>query len=306
MSQISIPYVAFHPLEPQPDSVVAQDLTEALKLPPELYVDDDHHGRIYCPDCGVRCSRRPRKTPKRRDGVDAFYFHLPGFDGVECPHRKKGGPGAGGDPGAKERRAISLVTFAGWKSLESDDEADDEVDDDRSKPRRKEAQNGSSVTGKNGFENIFDAEGNLLNPGRFSTVGRLVQLAKVSLNIAVQFDGEDAILLRDLIVSIEKAQRNIKPYIGKGFLFFGRPTSIVKGNYGRVFFNFKSPEHELSGHCELDIFEARGWKTFERDNYYLFYGVVEGDEGHSIVRVLESGQIDRVPSTARQLFEGLR
>lgn len=306
MSQISIPYVAFHPLEPQPESVAALDLTEALKLPPELYVDDEHHGRVYCPDCGVMCSRRPRKTPKRRDGVDAFYFHLPGFDMVECPHRKKGGPGAGGDAGAKERRAISLVTFAGWKNLESDDEPDDEDDDGTVKPRRKEAQNGSSVTGKGGFENIFDAEGNLLNPGRFSTVGRLVQLAKVSLNIAVQFDGEDAILLRDLIVSIEKAQRNIKAYIGKGFLFFGRPTSIVKGNYGRVFFNFKSPEHELSGHCELDIFEARGWKTFERDNYYLFYGVVEGDEDHSIVRVLESGQIDRVPSTARQLFEGLR
>ncbi|MDZ5602297.1 hypothetical protein SJI00_05895 [Pseudomonas sp. RP23018S] len=306
MSQISIPYVAFHPLEPQPESVAIQDLAEALKLPPELYVDADHHGRVYCPDCGVRCSRRPLKTPKRRDGVDAFYFHLPGFDEVECPHRKKGGAGAGGDPGTREKRAISLVTFAGWKNLESDDESDDDFDGDKSKPRRKEVQNGSSITGRNGFKNIFDAEGNLLNPGKFSTVGRLVQLAKVSLNIAVQFDGEDAILLRDLIVSIEKAQQNIKPYIGKGFLFFGRPTSIVKGNYGRVFFNFKSPEHELSGHCELDIFEARGWKTFERDNYYLFYGTVEGDEDHSIVRVLESGQIDRVPSTARKLFEGLR
>ena len=46
MSQISIPYVAFYPLEPQPESVAIQDLAEALKLPPELYVDADHHGRV--------------------------------------------------------------------------------------------------------------------------------------------------------------------------------------------------------------------------------------------------------------------
>jgi len=305
MSQISIPYVAYHPLETQPDSIAPSDLTESLKLPPEHYVDDEHHGRVYCPDCGVMCSRRPRKNPKRKDGVDAFYCHLPGFDTVECPHRKKGGPGSGGDEGGKEKRAINLVTFAGWKSLETDDDSEED-DEDFVKPRRKEAQNGSSVTGKGGFENIFDAEGNLVNPGRFSTVGRLVQLAKVSLNIAVQFEDKEAIRLRDLIVSIEKAQRNIKAYIGKSFLFFGQPTSIVKGNYGRVFFNFKSPGHELSGHCELDIFEARGWKVYEKDSYYLFYGLVEGDEAHSIVRVLEAGQIDRVPSTARKLFDGLR
>ncbi|PMY37420.1 MULTISPECIES: hypothetical protein [Pseudomonas] len=306
MSQISIPYVAYHFLEPQLETVAPLELAEAVKLPPELYIDDEHHGRVYCPDCGVMCSRRPRKSPKRKDGVDAFYFHLPGFDTVECPHRKKSGPGGGGDEGAKERRAISLVTFAGWKSLAGDDESEDDDDQVYVKPRKKEVQNGSSVSGRGGFENIFDADGNLLNPGRFRTVGRLVQLAQISLNIAIQFEGEDAILLRDLIVSIEKVQRNIKAYLGKSFLFFGQPTSIVKGKYNRVFFNFKSPEHELSGHCELDIFEARGWKTFERDRYYLFYGMVEGDEGHSIVRVLEAGQIDRVPSTARQLFDGLR
>lgn len=306
MSQISIPYVAYHFLEPQPESVAPLELAEAVKLPPEFYIDDEHHGRVYCPDCGVMCSRRPRKSPKRKDGVDAFYFHLPGFDTVECPHRKKGGPGGGGDEGTKERRAISLVTFAGWKSLAGDDESEDDDDQVYVKPRKKEVQNGSSVSGRGGFENIFDADGNLLNPGRFRTVGRLVQLAQISLNIAIQFESEDAILLRDLIVSIEKVQRNIKAYLGKSFLFFGQPTSIVKGKYSRVFFNFKSPEHELSGHCELDIFEARGWKTFERDRYYLFYGMVVGDEEHSIVRVLEAGQIDRVPSTARQLFDGLR
>jgi len=307
MSQISIPHLAFHPLEPQPESVDPVCLTASPKLPPELYIDDEHHGRVYCPDCGVMCSRRPRKTPKRKDGVDAFYFHLPGFDKVECPHRKKGGAGSGGDDGAKEKRAINLVTFAGWKSLADNDEQEGyDDDDDYLRPKRKEAQNGSAVNGRGGFENFFDADGNLLNPGRFKTVKRLVQLAQVNLNIAVQFGQEDAIRLHDLIVSIEKAQRNIKPYLGKSLLFFGMPTSIVKGAYGRVFFNFKSPEHELSGHCELNIFESRGWQTFERDRYYLFYGRVEGDEEHSIVRVLEAGQIDRVPLTAKHLFDGLR
>lgn len=305
MSQISIPHVAYHPLDPQPEFVAPTDLADSLRLPPERYLDDEHHGRVYCPDCGVICSRRPRKTPKRKDGVSAFYFHLPGFDMVECPHRKKGGGGGGEDGDAKQRRAINLVTFAGWKSLADNDEPEDD-DDDYLQPNRKEAQNGSAVSGRGGFENYFDADGNLLNPGRFKTVKRLVQLAQVNLNIAVQFGQEDAVRLHDLIVSIEKAQRNIKPYLGKSFLFFGKPTSIVKGAYGRVFFNFKSPEHELGGHCELDIFESRRWQTFERDRYYLFYGLVEGDEEHSIVRVLEAGQIDRVPLTARHLFDGLR
>ncbi|MDR0279090.1 MAG: hypothetical protein LBJ37_14515 [Paucimonas sp.] len=237
--------------------------------------------------------------------MPAFYFHMPGFDTVECPHRKRGAAGGGGDADAKQRRAINIVTFAGWKSLADNDEREDDDDDDYLKPKRKEAQNGSSVSGRGGFENYFDSDGNLLNPGRFKTVRRLVQLAQVNLNIAVQFGGEDAIRLHDLIVSIEKAQRNIKPYLRKSFLFFGKPTSIVKGAYGRVFFNFNSPGHDLSGHCELDIFESRGWKTFERDNYYMFYGQVDGDEKHSIIKVLEAGQIDRVPATARQLFDGL-
>jgi hypothetical protein len=306
MSQISIPQVAFLFLEPQPPAVAPAVLADAPRLLPEFYLDDEHHGLIYCPECGVMCSRRPRKTPKRKDGVPAFYFHMPGFDTVECPHRRKAGAGGGDGDGGKERRAINLVTFAGWKSLaENEKDEDDDDDQDQSPRKRKEVQGGSSVNGR-GFENFYDADGNLLNPGHFRTVGRLVRLAQISLDIAIQFEEEDAILLRDLIVSIEKAQRDISKYLGKSFLFFGRPTSIAKGKFNRVFFNFKSPQHQLSGHCELDIFESRGWQTFERDRYYLFYGRVDGDEDHSIVRILESGQIDRVPLSAREIFNNLK
>lgn len=306
MSQISIPQVAFLSLKPQPPTVAPAALVGAPRLLPEFYLDDEHHGLIYCPECGVMCSRRPRKTPKRKDGVPAFYFHMPGFDTVECPHRRKAGAGGGEGDSGKERRAINLVTFAGWKSLSENEEDEDDHDDhDQSPRKRKEVQGGSSVNGR-GFENFYDADGNLLNPGHFRTVGRLVRLAQISLDIAIQFEEEDAVLLRDLIVSIEKAQRDIGKYLGKSFLFFGQPTSIAKGRFNRVFFNFKSPQHQLSGHCELDIFESRGWKTFERDRYYLFYGRVSGDEEHSIVRILESGQIDRVPLSARELFNNLR
>ncbi|WP_259740263.1 hypothetical protein [Pseudomonas brassicacearum] len=305
MSQVSIPHVAFLLLDPQPTAVAPALLVDAPRVLPELYLDDEHHGLIYCPECGVKCGRRPRKTPKRKDGVPAFYFHMPGFETVECPHRKKASAGGGDGDSGKEKRAINLVTFAGWKTLAENEEDDDEDDQDQNPRKRKEVQGGSSVNGR-GFENFFDADGNLLNPGHFHTVGRLVRLAQINLDIAIQFEGEDAIRLRDLIVSIEKAQRNISQYLGKSFLFFGQPTSIIKGRFNRVFFNFQSPQHELSGHCELDIFESRGWQTFERDRYYLFYGRVEGNETHSIVKVLESGQIDRVPSTARDLFNGLR
>jgi len=304
MSQISIPQVAFLSLEPQPPTVAPAALVDAPRLLPEFYLDDEHHGLIYCPECGVMCSRRPRKAPKRKDGVPAFYFHMPGFDTIECPHRKKAGAGRAGDSG-KERRAINLVTFAGWKSLAENEKDEDDDDQDQSPRKRKEVQGGSSVNGR-GFKNFYDADGHLLNPGHFRTVGRLVRLAQISLDIAIQFEEEEAVLLRDLIVSIEKAQRDIKKYLGKSFLFFGQPTSIAKGKFNRVFFNFKSPQHQLSGHCELDIFESRGWKTFERDRYYLFYGRVTGDEEHSIVRILESGQIDRVPLSARELFNNLR
>jgi hypothetical protein len=303
MSQISIPNVALHILDPQPDTVAPLVLADSPRIPPELYVDSEHHGSIYCPDCGVKCSRRPRKEAKRKDDVDAFYFHMPGFDQIECPHRKRAGGGGGGDAG-KEKRAINLVTFAGWKGL-GDDEDQDDIDDIEGKVKKKQkVQGGASVSGR-GFELYFDEAGALVNPGEFRTVRRLVQLAQISLNVFVQFDGQDAIRLGDLIVPVEKVQEDFDRYSGKSFLFFGQPTSIVRGVH-RVFFNFQAPNHQLSGHCDPAIFDKREWKTFERDRYYIFYGVVEGGETHSIVRIEEAGQIDRLPMTARELFASFR
>lgn len=304
MSQVSIPYVVLHPLVPQPTTVPPSILVGSPQITPELYIDEEHHGLIYCPDCGVMCSRRPRKLAKSKGDVDAFYFHMPGFDEVDCPHRKKNG-GTGGDEEGKEKRAINLVTFAGWKSL-SDDEDDSDEDGDKDLVKKKRQVQGGSSGNGNGFENFYDPEGGLLNPGEFRTVRRLVQLAQISLDIAVQFDEQEPVRLHDLIVSIEKAQKNIARYLGGSFLFFGQPTSIEKGRYDRVFFNFKSPGRQLSGHCEQKIFEKRNWKTFERDRYYLFYGLVEGDEAHSIIRIKEAGQIDRLPLSARELFNSLR
>ncbi|MGG7647937.1 hypothetical protein ACQ4OB_07890 [Pseudomonas sp. ES4] len=304
MAQVSIPHVAFQLLDPQPKSVAPSTLVDSPRLPPELYIDDEHHGRIYCPDCGVMCSRRPRKTPKRKDGVDAFFFHHPGFEEVECPHRKKAGGGGGDDEGGREKKAINLVTFAGWKSL-SDDEVDDDFDENEPKKKKRQVEGGSSGVG-NGIERYYDPQGGLLNPGEFRTVRRLVQLAKISLDIAIQFEGEEAIRLRDLIVSVDKVQKNIDRYFGKSFLFYGRPTSIVKGSFSRVFFNFQSPQNQLSGHCDLAIFEKRNWQIFERDRYYLFYGLIEGDESHSIVRIKEAGQIDRLSASAKDSIASLR
>jgi hypothetical protein len=67
----------------------------------------------------------PRLLAKRKDNVDAFFFHMPGYDDVPCPHRKSAA--GGGDDGAgKERKAVNLVTFAGWKSLDDDELPEDE------------------------------------------------------------------------------------------------------------------------------------------------------------------------------------
>lgn len=303
MSQISIPNVAFYPLEDPPTRVAPALLDDAPRLPPEFYVDEEHHGFIYCPDCGVMCSRMPRKQAKRKDNVDAFYFHIRGFDDITCPHRKPGKGGASEGSG-KGKKAINLVTFAGWKSLEDDEFEEDEADQKPSQKNKRVVQGGSSGKGR-GFELVFDENGSLLNSGEFRTVKRLVYLAQKTLNVFVQFDGQDAIRLGDLIVPIEKVQKNITQYIGKSFLLFGQPTTIVKGTH-RVFFNFPSPDHQLSGHCDPRIFEKRNWKIFERGHYYIFYGQIDGTETRTSIRILEPGQIDRLPLTAHELFKSLR
>ncbi|KPB37267.1 hypothetical protein QCD83_12525 [Pseudomonas savastanoi pv. phaseolicola] len=303
MSQISIPHVAYFPLEIQPPKIDPHVLSGALRIPPELYVDAEHHGAVYCPDCGVMCSRMPRLLAKRKDNVDAFFFHMPGYDDVPCPHRKSAA--GGGDDGAgKERKAVNLVTFAGWKSLDDDELPEDEDEIEKSSKSKSVVQRGSA-RGGSGFELVYNENGTLLNAGEFRTVKRLVYLAQKSLEISVQFEGEDAIKLRDLIVPIERIQKNPSRYIGKSFLLFGQPITIKVGTH-RVFFNFPSSDHSLSGHCAPAIFEKRQWKTFERGHYYIFYGVIEGTETKTSVRILEPGQIDRLPSSAHDLFRSLR
>ncbi|MCQ4308634.1 hypothetical protein NA645_11645 [Pseudomonas stutzeri] len=302
MSQISIPVVALYPLEDQPKRVDPSLLEDAPRIPPELYVDDDHHGAVYCPDCGVMCSRMPRREAKRKDQVDAFYFHIKGFETVACPHRQSG-RGGDGDGSGREKKAINLVTFAGWKDFQDDDEDEDDFSDQSRKPKR-EVQGGTGL-GRRGFELVFDENGSLLNAGEFRTVRRLVYLAQRSLDINVQFDDQEAVRLGDLIVSVEKVQKDSARYIGRSLLIFGMPTSIKGGN-ARHFFNFQSPGHEVSAHCDPRIVVERGWKNYERDNYYIFYGLVEGSERRTTVRVLQPGQIDRIPVSAHKLFDSLR
>ncbi len=200
MSQISIPTVAFFPLDDQPKKVDVAALQNAPRVPPELYLDEEHHGAVYCPDCGVMCSRLPRREAKRKDLVDAFYFHLRGFDNIECPHRKGGSGGKGEGPG-KDKKAINLVTFAGWKGFEDEEDEEEDFPDLQKKPKR-QVQGGVGLK-RGGFELVFDENGVLLNPGRFKTVGRLVYLAQKSLDINIQFEGEEAIRLGDLILSVE-------------------------------------------------------------------------------------------------------
>lgn len=301
MSQVSIPCVAHFPLEGWPDRVDPSLLTSAVKIPPELYLDDEHHRSIYCPGCGVMCSRIPRKKARRKDNVHAFYAHSRGFDDVGCPHRKPGGS-AGADAIGKEKKAINLATFAGWKSLD-DDEAEDEEVGQVSKSKRV-VQGGTAGNGR-GVELVFDGRGNLLNAGEFHTVGRLVTLAKTSLDISVQFADQEATRLRDLIVWVEKVQKDSRQYIGKSFLFVGQPTLIYSGRL-HVFFNFMNAEHNLVAYCDPRVFERWGWKTSERDHYYIFYGLLERNKSDSLVRILYSGQIDRLPSPAHDLFNSLR
>ena len=152
---------------------------------------------------------------------------------------------------------------------------------------------------------MFGGVEKLLDAGEFRTVGRLVTLAKTSLDISVQFPNQVATRLRDLIVWIEKVQKDSHQYIGKSFLFVGQPSLIYSGRV-QVFFNFLNTEHNLVAYCDPRVFEKKGWKTSERDHYYIFYGLLECNKSDSLVRVLYPGQIDRLPASAHHLFNSLR
>ncbi|QVI77882.1 hypothetical protein KHW13_02770 [Pseudomonas syringae] len=227
---------------------------------------------------------------------------MKGYEDVPCPHRQGGGRGKDDGPG-KERKAINLVTFAGWKGFQDDDEEEDNFTDENKKTKR-EVQKGAGGI-RQGSELVFDENGSLLNAGQFKTVRRLVYLAQKSLDINIQFDGQEAVRLGDLIVSVEKLQNNSAKYIGKSLLLFGKTTSIKSG-IARNFFNFQSLGHEVSVHCDPRIVHDREWKTYERNHYYIFYGLIEGTLTHTTIKILEPGQIDRLPTTAHNLFNSLR
>lgn len=301
MSQVSIPCVAHFPLEGRPARVDPSLLTSAAKIPPERYVDDEHHRSIYCPCCGVMCSRIPRNKARRKDDVHAFYAHIRGFDDVSCPHRKPGGSVAEDGIG-KEKKAINLANFSGWNSLDDDEAEDEEAGQDT---KSKRIVQGGRAGNERGGELVFGGVEKLLDAGEFRTVGRLVTLAKTSLDISVQFPNQVATRLRDLIVWIEKVQKDSHQYIGKSFLFVGQPSLIYSGRV-QVFFNFFNTEHNLVAYCDPRVFEKKGWKTSERDHYYIFYGLLECNKSDSLVRVLYPGQIDRLPASTHDLFNSLR
>ncbi|XLM17992.1 hypothetical protein DKB71_04850 [Pseudomonas sp. PLMAX] len=224
-----------------------------------------------------------------------------GFDDVVCPHRMPGGS-ACVDGISKEKKAINLVSFAGWNSVD-DDEAEDDEAWQISKSKR--VVQGGTAGNERGVELVFDGGGKLLNAGEFRTVGRLVTLAKTSLDISVQFPDLEVTRLRDLIVWIENVQKDSRQYIGKSFLFVGKPNSIDSGRV-KIFFKFFNTEHNLVVYCDPHVLEKKGWKISERDHYYIFYGLLERNESDSIVRILYPGQIDRLPSSAHELFNSLR
>lgn len=301
MSEVSIPCVAHFPLEGRPAKVDPFLLTSAVRIPPDLYLDDKHHRSIYCLGCGVMCSRIPRKKAKRKDNVHAFYAHIRGFDDVGCPHRKPG-YSASVDGNSVEKKAINLVAFAGWKTLD-DDIAENEEDEQVSKSKR--VVQGRTARDGQEDELVFDADGSLFHVGKFRTVRSLVMHAQVSLDKNVQFSDQETTRLGDLIISIEKILKDLHRHIGKSFLFFGQPKSVNSGPHD-VFLNFSEGRHHLAGICDPRIFEQRGWRTSELGHYYAFYGMLEVDESYLYVRIMNLGQIDRPPVSANSLFDSLR
>ncbi|MCO8165487.1 hypothetical protein NJC38_25450 [Pseudomonas sp. 21LCFQ010] len=300
MPQISIPLVVFYVVEDQPKMVDITLLVHEHQVSPESYIDELHHGAIYCPKCGVMCSRQPRKKAKRKDNVDGFFFHLKDFEHIKCEYRKAGGTKAG-DGDGKAKKAINLINFNGWKSVEDDDGGDEDEDGDQDKKGKREVARGSTGN-RTGGELTFGEDGSLLKAGNFSTVSRLLQVARKSLDINVQFPGHEATRIGDLIISVEKLQKNSERYIGKSWLIYGVPTSIESGKF-KYFYNFASPGHKFAIYCDREVVMGKEWQGRERGRYYLFYGLLErrGDNS-TVVRVTELGQAHRVSLSARKFF----
>ncbi|MFK3946963.1 hypothetical protein [Pseudomonas fulva] len=295
MSQVSIPCVAHFPSTDKPSYLDPALLTDAIQIPPDLYCDDDHHRSIYCPGCGVMCSRNPRRKSTRKDNVHAFYSHIPGFTNISCPYRKASNI-TSSDSSSRAAKPFNLVTFSKWKIL--DNEAVIETQGEQNLNYKSIAQ--GRFGNRRGVKLApYEDERSPIS-GTFHTVRRLVTLAKQSIDIYVQFPKHEPIRLGDLILSIQKVQNDSDAYIGKMYIFFGQPTSIARGTK-YVFLNFTTLSHELSGYCTTSVFENLGWKLSATNHYYYFYGLLEGNTLKSSVRILEPGQIHRTLSLPQNL-----
>jgi hypothetical protein len=290
MSQVSIPCVAYFPLEDRPAWINPSLLLNAAMITPDHYLDTEHHRSIYCPNCGVMCSRVPRKKAKRQDNVHAFYAHIRGFSETNCPHRKPDRR-AGGDGLHQEIKAISLVTLESWHNFEDDGFEDQE--DGKLSDLKQHVRGGAAGIGQ-GVSFKVAAAGAALNAGKVHTVRRLIMLAKTSPEIYVQLPEQGSTRLRDLIVRIENIQKNGRKCIGKSFIFVGRPGAIDLG-YVRVLLKFFNPELNLFVYCDPEVFNRKGWKISDSAYHYVFYGLLEANESHSYVRISKSGQIHRLP-----------
>jgi hypothetical protein len=288
MSQISIKHAAHFPLEWQPKKVDPHILANAPMIEPEHYLDDEHYLSIYCPDCGVRCTRKPRKAAKRKDNVLAFFSHIQGYDEVSCQYRKPGNNM--GTHGVQiEKKAANLLSFADWKDMD-EDQGNHEENGEVSKPLRI-VQGGRAGEGQRS-KTVPNEDDRMLHAGEFHTVRRLVTVAFDCIDTYIKFPDREPERLGSLFIWIKNAQRNHVKYIGRSLIFFGRPNSIVIGR-GYTFFNFKEHGHSLAMRCDHKVFEQLGWKTSERNFCYVFHGLLEPHDRDSFVHVMHLGQICR-------------
>ena len=288
MSQISIPCVAHLPLEWQPKNVDPQILATAPRIEPRQYLDDEHYLSIYCPDCGVRCTRRPRKAEKRIDNVLAFFSHIGGYDNVSCRYRKPG-KNAGVHGEHKEGKAANLLSFSGWKDM---DEYQDDCEEDERTLRFQRVVQGGRAGGSQGHKIVTNGDDGALHPGEFRTVRRLVKAALGTTDTYIKFPNQEPVRLGYLFVWIEKVLRDRASYIGKNFIAFGQPASIEVGNHF-VFINFTKHWYHLAVQCSHNVFEKLNWKTTDISYCYVFYGLLEPGGGRSFVNIVHIGQICR-------------
>lgn len=301
MSQITIQCVAHLPLETRPKKVDPHILANAPKIEPEHYVDEEHYLSIYCPECGVRCTRKPRKGAKQIDNVLAHFSHIGGYSDVSCPHRKLGND-AGLHGTQKERKAANLLRLGGWKGME---EYQDDCEGDERRLRIQRIVQGGRAGGSQGYKVVPNRGDEALHAGEFRTVRRLVEAALGTTDTYIKFPDQDSVRLVNLFAWIEKVLRDRVPYIGKNFITFGQPASIEVGKYF-IFINFTKHWHYLTVQCPHNVFEQLNWKTTDINYCYVFYGLLESGGRRSFVNIVCRGQICRFRSTKIEQLNSLQ